>query len=203
MRPAPRRISTERWQRGWRLWMTGVAVAACQPVTTRPPFPPVPEAAATEVRLAPPEATRLLAEALRQDSLPVARIEQRDTWLATNWFDTASHRPIHHRPLGPDDIRIRAWADPTRPGFSKITVETIYRPLADPSLPDRELDHQVPHDHPVAARVRTILADLVKRYGGPPAPTPSAQPSQQPTEEELTPPSEQEQPEPDEAAPQP
>ena len=203
MRPAPRRISTDRRRRPWGLWLTGVVVAACQPMTTRPPFPPVPEAASTEVRLVPSEATRLLAEALRQDSIPVTRIEQHDTWLATSWFDTASHHPIHQRPLGPDDVRIRAWSDPTRPGFSKITVETIYRPLADPSLPDRELDRQVPHDHPVAAQVRTILADFVKRYGGPPAPAPSARPSQQPPDEELTPPSDEEQPEPDQTPPEP
>lgn len=202
MRPAPRLISTERRRRAWRLALAGAVVAGCQPATTRPPFPPVPEAAATEVRLVPQEATRLLSEALRQDSIPVTRVEPRDAWLATSWFDTASHHPIHRRPLGPDDVRIRAWSDPTRPGFSKITVETIYRPLADPSIPDRELDRQVPREHPVAARVRTILADLVKRYGGPPAPTPSAQPRQQPPDEELTPPSDEEQPEPEQAPPE-
>jgi hypothetical protein len=202
MRRAPRRISTDRRRRAWRLVLAGVALAACQPATTRPPFPPVPEAATTEVRLVPTEATRQLAEALRQDSIPVARVEQRDNWLATGWFDTASHRTTHRRPLGSDDVRIRAWSDPTRPGFSKITVETVYHPLADPSLPERELDRQVPHDHPVAAKVRTILADLVKRYGGPPAPTPSARPQQQPPDEELTPPADEEQPEPDQAPPQ-
>ena len=54
-----------------------------------------------------------------------------------------------------------------------MTVETVYRPLADPSLPERELDRQVPRDHPVAVKVRTALQEMVKKYGGPPAPEPA------------------------------
>jgi len=37
------------------------------------------------------------------------------------------------------------------------------------------LDREVPRDHPVAIKVRAALQDLVKRFGGPPAPvTPPA-----------------------------
>jgi hypothetical protein len=165
-------------------------LAACRPTTTRPPFPPVPESASTEIRLAPAEATRLLADALRADSIPVARVQQRDTWLETGWFDAASGRPTHRRPLGPGVVRVRAWADVTHPGNCKVTVETVYRPLADPSLPPRELDRQVPRNHPVAIKVRATLQELVKRYGGPPAPqvqqqqTPAEQPEEQDTDQE-------------------
>jgi hypothetical protein len=49
-----------------------------------------------------------------------------------------------------------------------LTVETLYRPLADPSLPERELDRQVPRDHPVGKKVEKLLEDMLKRYGGPP-----------------------------------
>ena len=35
-------------------------------------------------------------------------------------------------------------------------------------LPERELDRQVPRDHPVGKRVEKLLQDLLKRYGGPP-----------------------------------
>jgi hypothetical protein len=71
-----------------------------------------------------------------------------------------------------------------------VWVETIYRPLADPSLPVRELDRQVPRNHPVAVKVRATLQELVKRYGGPPAqqqqqqPSPTEQPEDQDTEQE-------------------
>jgi hypothetical protein len=47
-------------------------------------------------------------------------------------------------------------------------VETLYRPLADPSLPERELDRQVPRGHPVGKKVEELLEGLLKRYGGPP-----------------------------------
>jgi hypothetical protein len=65
---------------------------------------------------------------------------------------------------------VRAWADPARPGSSQLTVETLYRPLVDPSLPERELEREVAPDHPVAVKVVAILQQLVQRYGGAPAP---------------------------------
>ena len=149
--------------------IAALGLGACQPATTRPPFPPVPEAAFTEVRLPPREATRLLAEALQADSIPATRVDLRDTWLETTWFDPATGQPTRHRPIGRNVVRVRAWAEPTHPGNCKITVETLYQPVADPSLADRELDRQVPRDHPVAIKVRAALQDLVRRYGGPPA----------------------------------
>ena len=157
------------------------ALAGCQPATTRPPFPPVPEAAITEIRLPAGEAARLLAEAFRADSMPVQRVVVREGWLETSWFDAQSGRHTGRRPVGASTVRVRAWADPTHPGSSKVTVETIYHPLADPSLPERELDRQVPRDHPVAIKVRAALQGLVKRYGGPPAPVaaPGAGPEDQ------------------------
>jgi hypothetical protein len=164
--------------------------AACRPTTTRPPFPPVPEAASTEIQLSPAEATRVLDDALRADSIPVTRVEQRDTWLESAWFDARSGHRTNARPLGLNVVRVRAWADPTHPGNCKVWVETIYRPLADPSLPVRELDRQVPRNHPVAVKVRATLQELVKRYGGPPAqqqqqqPSPTEQPEDQDTEQE-------------------
>jgi hypothetical protein len=146
-------------------------VGACQPNTTRPPITPFPEAAATEIRLSPLEATRRMAEALRADSLPVRRVALRDAYIETPWFNAATRRPIRgRRPLGPNTVRIRAWADPARPGSSQLTVETVYRPLADPSLPERELEREVARNHPVAVKVEAALRRLVERYGGPPPP---------------------------------
>ena len=123
------------------------------------------------MRLPAGEATRLLAAAFEADSMPIQRVVPRDGWLESTWFDAPSGRHIGRRPIGLHTVRVRAWADPTHPGSSKVTVETVYRPLADPSLAERELDRQVPRDHPVAIKVRAALQDLVKRFGGPPAPT--------------------------------
>ncbi|MGH7527779.1 MAG: hypothetical protein ACREMX_13870 [Gemmatimonadales bacterium] len=145
-----------------------VMSAACQPSTTRPPFTPLPEAAATEIRLPVQEATRQLADVLRADSIPPARVRVRDGYIETLWLDSATGRPTRRRPIGTSVVRVRAWADPARPGNTLLTVETLYRPYADPSLPERELEHQVPRTHPLAVKVENALAALLKRYGGPP-----------------------------------
>jgi hypothetical protein len=147
------------------------AALACQPNTNRPAFAPLPDAAGTEVRLSVPEATRRLAEAFRADSLPVRKIVPRDGYIETSWFRAATGRPAgNRRPLGPGVVRVRAWADPARPGSTQLTVETVYRPLVDPSLPERELEREVAPSHPVAVKVDSTLQRLVRRFGGPPAP---------------------------------
>jgi hypothetical protein len=151
----------------------------------------VPEAAATEVRLPIREATSRLAEALRADSIPLVKVHLRDGYLESPWFQAPSGRPVHRRALGPGIVRVRAWVDPSRPGYVAISAETVYRPLADPSLPERELEQQVRRDHPIAVKVRATLDQLVKRYGGPPAEAPSRRPllpNQPPPEEPEGPP---------------
>ena len=155
--------------RGSILSLALILGAACQPNTGRPVFSPLPEAAGTEVRLTPAEATRQLAAALRADSVPVTKVLIRDAYLETGWFDSKTGRS-RRSSLGPGVVRVRAWADPARPGSSQLAVETAYRALADPSLPPRELDRQVPAKHPVAVKVDSVLQQLVKRFGGPPPP---------------------------------
>jgi hypothetical protein len=152
-----------------------LATAACQPATSRPAIVPLPEALGSELRLTVPEATRRLAEALRADSIPTQRVRLRDGYIETPWFLTRTRRPTTQRPLGPRVVKIRAWADPARPGSTQLTVETLYRPRVDPSLPERELEREVPTNHPVALRVAAVLKRLVARFGAPPPP-----PAQQP-----------------------
>ncbi len=147
-----------------------VGLLACQPSTTRPTFTALPEAAVTEVRLSQLEATRQLAEGLKAESIPASRVELRDGYIESTWFDSGTGRRSSRRPIGTGVVRVRAWADPARPGNTLLTVETLYQPFLDPSLPARELEREVPKDHPVAVKVRALLQNLVKRYGGPPPP---------------------------------
>jgi hypothetical protein len=159
-RPVPLRVAL----------VAAALLAACRPDTTRPAITPYPEAAGVEIRLRPAEAIRRLAEALQADSLPPSRVHARDGYLETKWLDSATGRPTTRRPIGTGVVRLRAWADPGRPGNTVLTVETLYRPLADPSLPERELERQVPRTHPTAVTVERVLAALLERHGGPPPP---------------------------------
>ena len=153
------------------LLVLAMGTASCQPATTRTTLTPVPDALGSELRLSVPEATRRFAESLRADSIPTGQVRLRDGYIETPWFDARTLRPAGGiRPLGSRTVKIRAWADPAKPGSTQLTVETVYRPLADPSLPARELERQVVPTHPIARKVESALGRLVERYGTPPPP---------------------------------
>ncbi len=155
-----------------RRFLLLLLLAACSPFTTRPYFPPVTGAAQAEIELELEDATETLAAVLRSDSLPITRVELRDGYIETAWFDASTKAPTGSRRLGPNVVQIRAWVDPSRQGYSVLTVETVYRPLADPSLSPRDLDRQVPPDHVVGKRVTEIVTELARLYSSeaPPAP---------------------------------
>jgi len=138
--------------------------AGCKPYTPRPYFPPVTGAARAEIFLDVPTATTVLSEILTTDSFPVTRVEKRDGYIETAWFDATTKSPTGARQLGPEVVRVRAWIDPSRRGHSWITVETAYRPIADPALDQRDLDTQVPPDHAVGKRMAQIVTELAKLY---------------------------------------
>lgn len=137
---------------------------SCNPATTRPDFGPVPDAAEAEVDLPMADATKALAEALVEDSIPVTRTELRDGYVETGWFEAATGQPTSRRPLGPEVVRVRGWVDPIQTGQTKIRIETVIRPMADPSLPERELDRGAPKENPAALRVQRTAERLTKRY---------------------------------------
>jgi hypothetical protein len=150
-----------------RIWPFGLMLLlGCFPTTTRPSFLPQPSAVIAEVDLLVPQATRALALALDADSIPVRRTEPKDGWLESDWFDAKTLKPTAQRRVGLDVVKIRAWVDPSRPNHSNITVETIYRPMTDPSRPDRELEKQVPSTHPIAGRMVAVTLKLAMMYGG-------------------------------------
>lgn len=142
-------------------------LAACYPSTTRPDLQPLPEAPRLEIELFMAEATRALAVALDADSIPVLRTEPGDGWLETGWFDMTTLQPVRGRPLGLATVKVRGFVEPGRPNHSEIIVETVHRPVADPSRPDRDLEEQVPNGHPVAVRVQRALERLKAEYGEP------------------------------------
>ena len=140
-------------------------VVACDPGTTRPDLVPFPESQVFEVEGDRPTAIAALRDALVADSFPVSRDELRDAWLETPWFDALTLRPTGAQRLGPDVVKLRGWADPARPGNSLLVVELVYRPLADPSVPQRELDRPVPATDSIYTRVGTILRGIKNEIG--------------------------------------
>jgi len=137
-------------------------LAACYPATTRPDLVPMPEAPRVEIALFVPQATRALALALDGDSLPIRRTEANDGWLESEWMDAISLQPVRGRPHGVETVKVRAFVEPGRPNHSVLIVETVYRPVIDPSRPSRDLERQVPTGHPVAARVARVLQRLAE-----------------------------------------
>lgn len=145
--------------------VASLLLLACHPNTTRPGFLPRPGAVQADLLVGPAEAIGLLADALRRDSFPLALVSSRDAYLETAWFDTTGYRKVGGRHFGLRYVRVRAWAEPGPPRQSHLTVEAVYRPLADPSEPERELERDLPKDHPVAERVRTVVDTIKAEHG--------------------------------------
>lgn len=140
-------------------------VSGCQLASTRPPFEPLPEARHADLALPRDEATKRLAEALREDSIPLARVEPRDGYMESAWFEAETGRVVPGGRLGARVVRVRGWVEPARVRHSELRVEAVFRRTWDPSLPERELERPVAPDHPVLVRVDSVIARLVRRYG--------------------------------------
>jgi hypothetical protein len=62
-------------------------------------------------------------------------------------------------------VRVRAWVNPAKQFWSELSVEATYRPTADPSRPERELDVPLPEDHPLQKRLGGVIQKLIVAYG--------------------------------------
>lgn len=156
--------TTER-SRGWgRIGLIGL-LAGCAPGTTRPPFDPLPSSPKIELELPRTDAIQRVADALKADSVPVARLEVRDGYLESAWFDPATNKAATSSLAATGLVRIRAWADPGRPYHSDVTIEAVTRPVADPSVPGRSLERPLAADHPVTVRLDSLLKQLNATYG--------------------------------------
>ena len=149
-------------------------VSSCQPYTTRPSFGPLPSAAEAVVDLDVATATTTLAEQLKSDSIPVSRVEPKDGYLETPWFSATTGKETAERVLGDSIVRVRGWVNAYGKERGSIRVETAVRPLANPSLPPRELDRQASPENPAAVRVARVLSDMARRYPVPGAEAPPA-----------------------------
>ena len=149
---------------------------ACDPNTTRPRVVPFPEDPSTNVRAKMPQATERLVAALTADSIPIAYQSLRDGYVESPWFNITTLKPTTERPIGPDIVMVRGWVNPYQEGFSTIIVEAAYRPMADPSLPGRELERPLPLDHPFQQRLDSMVKAIPRgrNPGEPNPPEPTA-----------------------------
>ena len=143
-----------------------LVLASCDPNTTRPRVVPFPEDATTEVRAKTPAATERLLAALAADSVPIKFSSTHDGYVETPWLSAETLRATDARPIGTDIVRIRGWVNPGKEGFSVIIVEGAYRQMADPSLPERELERPLPPGHPVQVRIDSLLARIPTNRAG-------------------------------------
>ena len=141
------------------------AALSCRATTARPYYEPLPAAAVGEIELDIPAATRALAEALALDSIALRVIKERDGFIDSGWLDAATLEHTTARPLGPQVVRVRAWVNPAKQFWSELVIEASYRPLTDPSRPERELDAPLPENHPLQRRIGGVLRGLIQRYG--------------------------------------
>lgn len=132
-------------------------LAACDPGTTRPNLAPFPTDEAVEIRYRPLEAAERLAEALRAEGIPLRVVSAKDGYMESPWLDAASLVPTRRVPLGVDVVKVRAFVDPGRVGYSLVTLEAAYRDRVDPSRPGRELERPLPADHALRARLTAAL----------------------------------------------
>ncbi|PYP10236.1 MAG: hypothetical protein DMD59_06405 [Gemmatimonadetes bacterium] len=126
-------------------------LAACTPATTRPSFAPVPEALHAVINASPADVTQTAQALLAADSIALHFVSLRDAFLETQEF-AGTHR-------------VRLWADPDVPGKTRVTIEAVYRPMADPSRTPRDLERAAPPGSPGQLRAEQLLAALKDKLG--------------------------------------
>lgn len=132
-------------------WVSALVVAACTPASTRPSFTPIPEALHVVINATPAVVTREAQALLAADTIRVRFASERDAWLETREF-AGTHR-------------LRLWADPDVPGKSRVTIEAVYRPIADPSRQPRDLERAAEPGSPGQQRAARLLGALKDKLG--------------------------------------
>ena len=155
-------------------------LGSCRATTSRPTYVPLPSAAVAQVELDVPQATRALAETMAKDSIALSKIREEDGFIDSGWLDAKTLEHTGARPLGQDVVRVRAWINPDKMYWSQIVVEGSWRPMDDPSRPERELDAPLPDDHPLQKRLGDVIRKMIEQYGDKEALKALAQPAAKP-----------------------
>jgi hypothetical protein len=107
----------------------------------------------------PPVVTREVATLIAAAGVGTTRATELDRYVETVWYeppaDTAGVR-------FPFRVKTRVWADPAGSGRTQVWIETVYRPIEDPSRPPRDLELLTPPaGDPLGRR---LVAALREKY---------------------------------------
>jgi hypothetical protein len=152
----------------WRAAVAVVTVAGvcCTAVTTRPRFGPIPGALVDTLTADPGSVIKTLETTLAGRGFHVRKASEAEGYVETAWFDPVTKRSVGQEHMHTQRvIRVRAFADSIPPNRCQLTVETVYRRVADPSQPGREEEILVPPGSRADSLTRAILTDLRQRFG--------------------------------------
>jgi hypothetical protein len=150
--------------------LSAVLVVACTPITTRPDFRPDPRALVIVLGARPERVTLELETLVPAESLALERVNARDGYVETAWYDPTRRQSYRGERAIADlsaTVKIRCWADPWVPGQTRLTVEPVYRPRFDPSRAERDLEFIVPEAHPGHRIATRLLEKLKAKFGTP------------------------------------
>lgn len=149
-----------------RLHIAGVLIAAsaaCSPATTRPAFAPRPQATVVLLAAEPPRVAAEAVSWLGAQGIPIRRQHPADRYVETAWYfpprDSAGTGGT-----GSVRVRTRVWADPAGPERTRLTVETVYREVEDPSRPPRDLERPAPAGSPGQRMTERLVAALTTTF---------------------------------------
>lgn len=129
---------------------------------------PYPQAQVAVVDAPPAQVVPEAVGWLVSQGLRVQWSSPQDGYVETAWYNVRTRQSVEGQ-TEPGDllntVKIRCWADPNVPGKSQLTVEAVYRPLLDPSQPERDLERVVPQGSD-GYRIAQQLIDAMKQKFG-------------------------------------
>jgi len=139
-----------------------LATAACSPVTTRPAFRPLPEATQFLLVGDPVAVTRHAAAWFATAGVATVQVSELDRYVETDWYtppvDSSMARPFPFR------VKTRLWVDPGGPGRARAVIETVYRPVEDPSRPARDREIAVPPETGADLLARRLATAIREKF---------------------------------------
>ena len=139
-----------------------LVTAACSPVSTRPAYRPVPQAAQLLLVGDPVAVTRHAAAWIAAAGVPTVRVSEIDRYIETDWYtppvDSAGARPFPFR------VKTRLWVNPGGAGRAHAFIETVYRPVEDPSRSARDREIAVPPGAGADLLARRLTAAIREKF---------------------------------------